>query len=358
MAADDRVSQYISESIMTDGLSPVTERSESVLSNIFTSVGEPEVMEDRTFHKTYSSVGVASVKIPSLEHFRDLAEARAMSSVIEFLLRPDPEVTEKVLTKQFFADHLAGIEDRLHTHSSLSTDDRYGRFLSRAFLDEFQINWPGCINTIKKWVERALSPTVDPSDPLDIEKQAVAVHKKTLDHVERTLGSTLRAFANDPERVYSFITEWVEELLALCNTKLQQVPAPRHLKGDRTRSTREALDSLARVSADIQLPVLSDPVEILLERLASYYDGGGRDQRSYNLMRKFYSDLIELFCAHLDRLKKLVATVCEIDAQADQQFSARIASMGDTAHERVLIDKPMIGRKEIDRFLNYLLAPI
>src|SRR5262249_37070953 len=46
------------------------------------------------------------------------------------------------------------------------------------------------------------------------------------------------------------------------------------------------------------------------------------------------------------------------DTQADQLYSSRIAAMGDTSQERVLIDKSMIGRKELEKFLNYLLAPV
>lgn len=358
VATDDRVSQYISESIMTDVLSPVTERSESILSNIFTSIGEPESMEERTFHKTFSSVGVSSVKIPPLEHFRDLVEARAIGSVIDFLLRPDPEITEKALAKEFFADHLATIEDRLLSHSSLSSDDQYGRFLSRPFLEEFRNNRPACINAIRDWVERTLGDTIDLSRPLEAEKSGVESYRETLDQIASTLGSTLRTFANDPERGYSFIKEWVEELLKLCNAKAKQVPGPRSVEGDPKRSVKEALESIQRVAEDIQLPVLSDTVEILLERLSSHYDTIGRSDRGHNLIRMFYDDLSRSIQSNLEQLSGLVDTVAEIDSQADQHYSSRIAAMGDTAQERVLIDKSMIGRKELEKFLNYLLGPI
>src|SRR5690606_34123578 len=88
MAIDDRVAQNISETIMTDVLSPVTERSESILSNIFTSIGEPEQVGDRTFHRAYSAVGVSSVKIPSIDQFSDLLRLRITDAVVDFLLRP------------------------------------------------------------------------------------------------------------------------------------------------------------------------------------------------------------------------------------------------------------------------------
>src|SRR5207253_2827185 len=76
MAADDRVCQYISETIMTDILSPVTERNESLLSNIFTSLGDPEHLDGRTLYKSYSSVGVSSVKVPPLAEFQELLEMK------------------------------------------------------------------------------------------------------------------------------------------------------------------------------------------------------------------------------------------------------------------------------------------
>ena len=113
VAADDRVSQYISETIMTDILSPLTERSESILSNIFTSVSEPEQVEDRTFYKSYSAIGVSSVKVPPVSYFEDMLQMRLTNAVVDFLLRPDPDITEKALAKQFFADLLPNVEDVL-----------------------------------------------------------------------------------------------------------------------------------------------------------------------------------------------------------------------------------------------------
>src|SRR4030095_8931696 len=306
-------------------------------------------MEERTFYKGYSSVGVSSVKIPPLEHFRDLVEARAMNGVIDFLLRPDPDITEKDLAK---------IEDRLVNHSSLSSDDQYGRFLSRPFLEEFRNNRPACINSIREWVERTLAATIDVTNPLDTEKPAAEAYRETLDHVARTLSSTLRKFANDPERGYSFIKEWVEELQSLCHAKLKQVPGPRTVEGDPQRQVKEALESIQRVGEDIQLPLLSDTVEILLERLASHYDAIGRADRGHNLIRNFCGDLGKSMETTQEQLSGLVTAVSDIDAQAEQHYSSRIAAMGDTDQERVLIDKSMIGRKELEKFINYLLAPI
>lgn len=358
VAADDRVSQYMSETIMTDVLSPLTERSESILSNIFTSISEPETVEDRTFYKAYSAVGVSSVKVPPLSYYEDMIEIKLTNAVIDFLLRPDPDITEKALAKQFFAENLAKTEDALTLKASLSTDPSYGRYLSRVFYDEFKENRPACVNKLKQWSDTVINGTVDPNLAVDIEKVSITASKDAISKVKDALDKTLKTYANDPERGYIFLSEWLEELIALAQTKLAQVPPNVIIEGDPKRPIKEALDSLQRISNDVQLPVLRDTVAVLLERLANYYDNRGRDERSRSMLVNFYNDLIKLFQGTYDKIKTLSASIKTLDKEGDQKFSARVASMGDTSQERVLIDKSLIGRKEIERFLDSLLAPL
>src|SRR5262249_33610296 len=151
----------------------------SILSNIFTSITEPELMDDRTFYKIWSAVGVSSAKVPPISYFQDMLENRMTNAVIEFLLRPDPDVTEKVLAKEFFAEHLSTAEDSLALKASLGTDTCYSRYLSRPFLDEFRLSRSECINKLKLWVEGVLSANIDLENPLDIEKGVVASVKAT-----------------------------------------------------------------------------------------------------------------------------------------------------------------------------------
>lgn len=357
VAADDRVSQYMSETIMTDVLSPLTERSESILSNIFTSISEPETMGDRTFHKAYSAVGVSSVKVPPLAFFQDMLENKMADSVIDFLLRPDPDITEKALAKKFFADHLAKVEDSLTLRASLSTDATYGRYLSRPFFDEFKQNRPACINKLKQWSDTIISDTVEPENPLEIEKQAASASKQAISVVASALDSGLKSYVKDPERGYVFLREWLEELIDLARQKLAQVPPAQIFEGDPKRPVKEAMDSLQRVANDVQLPVLRDTVEVLLERLANYYDNIGRDGRSRSMLINFYNDLIKTFEEVHGSIKSLSDTITVINKEDEQKLSARIGAMGDTSQERVLIDKSLIGRKEVERFLDSLMAP-
>ncbi|HEY9678103.1 MAG TPA: tubulin-like doman-containing protein [Drouetiella sp.] len=358
VAADDRVSQYMSETIMTDVLSPLTERSESILSNIFTSIAEPETMGDRTFYKAYSAVGVSSVKVPPIAYFQDMLEVKMSEAVIDFLLRPDPDITEKALAKQFFADNLSKIEDTLTLKASLSTDASYGRYLSRAFFDEFKQNRPACINKLKQWSDTITSDTVDPENPLEIEKQAANASKQAIANVATTLDTGLKSYVKDPERGYVFLREYLEELIALGQQKLAQLPPAAVQEGDTKRPVKEATDSLQRVANDVQLPVLRDTVEVLLERLANYYDNFGREGRSRSMLVNFYNDLIKMFESVHANIKGLSETVSASNKDGQQKLSARIASMGDTSQERVLIDKSLIGRKEVERFLDGLLAPL
>jgi len=358
VAADDRVSQYMSETIMTDVLSPLTERSESILSNIFTSMTEPEQVDDRIFYKSWSSCGVASVKVPSIAYFQDMLESKLTNTVIDFLLRPDPDVTEKALALQFFADNLAQTEDALRLKASLSTEPAYGRYLSRPFLEEFHRNRPECINKLKQWSEAVISSTASAENPLEIEKQATTLSKQTLDKVSDVVTANLQRFVKDPEHGYVFLREWIEELIALANTKIKQVPPAPVVEGDPKRPVNETLDSLQRVGNTVGLPVLRDTIEVLLERMADYYDNTGRDLRSRSMVIAFYNQLIKVFESFLKKLKDVAEAASDLDKVGQDKLNSRIATMGDTAQERILIDKSLIGRKEVDKFLNSLLGPI
>jgi Tubulin like len=358
VAADDRVSQYMSETIMTDVLSPLTERSESILSNIFTSISEPEQVEDRTFYKAYSAVGVSSVKVPSLGYFEDMLEMRLTDAVMDFLLRPDPDITEKALAKQFWAENLAKAEDGLCFRASLSTDSTYGRFLSRPFFEEFKENKPACLDRLKQWSDKVMATDVNTDTALDIESQAISLRKQVLDRVKQTISTQIRSLVKDPVNGYVFLKEYLEELLALAQSKLAQIPPMQVVEGDPRRPVKEALDSLQRVGRDVQLPVLRDTVEVLLERLSKFYDNNGRDNRTHSLLVELYNELIKTFETLHCEIEQLVETGKAIDKEQHDKYDARIASMGDTSQERILIDKSLIGRKEIERFLNSLLAPV
>lgn len=358
MAADDRICQYISESIMTDILSPVTERNESILSNIFTSLGDPEQVDGRMFYKSFSSVGVSSVKIPPLADLQELLELKILDHVIDFLLRPDPDVTERDLAKQFFADNFSKLEDNLPVRASLNSDPSYGRFKSRPFHEEFRINRPACLDSVKQWFERLIKYDIDRDSPLEIEKQAVAAYKDAISRAEQAVSSALRNFASDPHHGYTFIREWLDELLSICKSKQAQTPPARQVDGDPRRPCQEALDSLTRVGSDIQLPLIKDTVSILVERVAGFYDGFGREERNNNLIRSFYADLIAIIEKAHRRLTRVTDTISEIFRATDVNLSSRIAGLDDVGGERVLIDKGMIGRKEIERFLNYIISPV
>jgi hypothetical protein len=358
MAADDRICQYIAETMMTDVLSPITERNESILSNIFTSLGDPEQLEGRTLYKSYSAVGVSSVKVPPLAEFTDMIEMRIGDAVIDFLLRPDPDITERALAKQFFSDNLAKAEDALVVRSSLNNDASYHRFRSRPFMEDFRTNRPSCLNTIKQWVDQALKSEIDRNQCLEIEKQAVNSYNDTIKRFSDSLTSTVRSYANDPRHGYTFIREWLEELLTLIKSKQAQVPPEKVVDGDPRRFAKEAMDSLSRVGSDIQLPIINDTLEALTERVADFYDSMGRGQRSNNLIRSFYDDLVAAVEAAHQRLVNLTGSVSEIQKKSQDTLNTRIAGLEDVSGERVLIDKCVIGRREIERFLSFLLSPI
>ena len=358
MAADDRVCQYISETLMTDILSPVTERNESILSNIFTSLGDPEQLEGRTLYKSYSSVGVSSVKVPPLAEYQDLLEMKITDVVIDYLLRPDPDVTERALAKQFFQDNLGKAEDSLAVRASLNNDSSYGRFRSKPFMEEMRLNRPSCMNIIKQWSDSALKYDIDRENPLDIEKGVVTFYNDSLKRFSDSLNTAVRTYAHDPHHGYTFIREWLDELLSLCKSKQAQLPPPQKIDGDPRRHANEAVDSLQRVSGDFQLPIVNDTIGILLERVAAFYDSMGRQERSNNLMRSFYDDIVKVVEDLRQRFVRLTDTITEIHKKTEQQLNERIANTEDVSSERVLIDKSVIGRKELERFVNFLLSPI
>ncbi|HEY9715189.1 MAG TPA: hypothetical protein V6C72_17090, partial [Chroococcales cyanobacterium] len=84
----------------------------------------------------------------------------------------------------------------------------------------------------------------------------------------------------------------------------------------------------------------------------------GREDRSRSMLVNFYNDLIKLFEGVHAQIKALQDVMTAIDKEEEKNYSTRVASMGDTSQERVLIDKSLIGRKEIERFLDSLLAPL
>lgn len=358
VAIDDRVSQYISETIMTDVLSPVTERSESILSNIFTSITEPEQMGDRTFYKAYSAVGVSSVKVPSIDCFQDLIELRLIDAVVDFLLRPDPEVTEKALAKEFFNENIGNTEEKLVFKGSLSNDPAYTRFLSKAFREELKQNRPAQVNRLSEWIDLALSKKIDESACLESERPAVSAAKATLDKVQQALSTALSRYSKDPERGFTFISEWVQELKQLVTTKLAQLPPVPVIEGDPTRGVREALESFKKVGSDFQLPLMRDTLAVLMDRVADYYDERGKTERSYALITWFYNQLFVQFTGLSEKLQALVETLEKYDKGAEDEFNKHVALLGDTSQERVLIDKPLIGRREVESFLNGLLAEL
>jgi hypothetical protein len=357
-AADDRVAQYVSETIMTDILSPVTERNESLLSNIFTSLGDPEPLDGRILYKSYSSVGVSSVKVPPLSEFQELLELKITDVVVDYLLRPDPDVTEKALAKQFFADNLAKVEDSLVVRQSLNNDASYARFRSKPFREEMKANRPSAINIIKQWFDSATKFDVDRENPLDIEKPVVGFYKDSLKRFGDSLNSTIRNYANDPHHGYTFITEWLDELLALCNAKQAQVPPTKKFDGDPAKACKEAFESLQRQKGDFQLPIMGDTMTVMLERVAEFYDNVACAERANNLMRSFYEDLNAIIQHARERLVHASGSMREIGSKVQEKLNEKIATTEDVSAERILIDKPMIGRKEIERFVNFLLSPI
>ena len=179
-----------------------------------------------------------------------------------------------------------------------------------------------------------------------------------LGKVKDALNTQLANWSQDPERGYTFLKEYIEELTALATSNSAKIPVTAQPQSDPLRPVKEALDSLHRINHDVQLPVLKDTVEVLLERLADYYDGIGRVQRSHALMASLYNELIGVFNSFHVQLQKLSDTVSQIEQAAEQSFSAKVATMTDTTQERVLIDKSLIGRKEVERFLDCLLAPV
>lgn len=358
VAADDRICQYISEVLMTDILSPVTERNESILSNIFTNLGDPEPLDGRTLYKSYSSVAVSSVKVPPLASFEDMLQMKISDVVVDFLLRPDPDITERMLAKQFFNDALSKAEDSLSVRASLSNDAAYARFRSKPFREEMKINRQAAVNTIKQWAENCLKDECNVDDPLDVEKPIVAAYKDMLSRFSNSLNSTIRSYAHDPKHGYTFIREWLEELASICKSKQAQIPPPKHVDGDPRRHCREAMESLGRVTIDLQLPLVKDTLTVLIERVADYYDGLGRENHSNNLIRQFYDEVVKIIEAAKEKLCVVSDSLAEVFKKTEQSLNSRIAGLNDVSSERVLIDKSMIGRKEIEKFLNFLLAPI
>lgn len=358
VAVDDRVAQYISETIITDVLSPVTERSESILSNIFTSISEPETMGDRTFHKTYSAVGVASVKVPPIDYFKDLVEMRLTDAVLDFLMRPDPDVTERALAKEFFSETVGRTEDSLVLKHSLSNDPAYNRYLSKPFREELKQNRQAQVHNLSEWVDLITSDRIDAESCLESERTAVSSAKNTLDKVRTGISATLNKYAKDPAKGYIFLKEWLEELIALTNNKIAQLPQLPTVVGDPSRAVREALESVKKVGMDFQLPLMRDTLSVMIVRAADYYDDRGREVRTRSLVVWFYTEMKEIFEEVHRHVSDLVEALDKLNTQNQEQFNKAVAAMGDTTQERILIDKPLVGRREVESFINGLLASL
>jgi O-acetyl-ADP-ribose deacetylase (regulator of RNase III) len=358
VAIDDRVSQYMSETVMTDILSPVTERSESILSNIFSSLTEPEQMGERTFYKTYSAVGVSSVKVPSIDYFEELIELRLTDAVLEFLLRPDPDVTEKALAREFYNEFIGNMDDRLVFKGSLSNDPSYTRFLSKAFREELKQNRQAQAHRLSQWIETALSKKIDSENCLESEQPETLAARAALDKIHEAFCATLARYAKDPERGFIFISEWVQELVQLVNSRLAQTPLLPVVEGDPQRPVREALESFKKIGSDFQLPLVRDTLSVLIDRVADYYDERGRNERSLALSVWFYKGVLLQLGMLSENLQVLVESLEKTNKTSIDEFNKRVAAMGDTSQERVLIDKPLIGRREIELFLDGLLAAL
>src|SRR6185369_5189084 len=146
--------------------------------------------------------------------------------------------------------------------------------------------------------------------------------------------------------------------LALCNAKQAQVPPTKKFDGDPAKSSKEAFESLQRQKGDFQLPIMGDTMTVMLERVAEFYDNVGCTERANNLMRSFYEDLNAVIQHARERVMHASTSMREIGNKTQEKLNEKIATTEDVSAERILIDKPMIGRKEIERFVNFLLSPI
>ena len=160
----------------------------------------------------------STVKVPSIGFFQDMLELKLTEVVIDHLLRPDPDVTEKALAHEFYTTNIEQTEDALKFRASLSTDASYGRYLSRPFIEEFQHNRPECLNKLRQWSDAVVSSSILSECPLEIEKQATIAMKQTLDKAASLVASGLRKFSKDPERGYVFLREWLDELICFWPT--------------------------------------------------------------------------------------------------------------------------------------------
>src|SRR5262249_41600807 len=145
-------------------------------------------------------------------------------AVVDFLLRPDPDITEKALAKQFWTEHVQDIEDRLVLKASLSSDAAYGRFLSADFYEEFKLNRPASLDKLKTWVDAAIASEVDLENPMTIEAGATTAGNQFVTGVKEKVTSSLMSFARDPKQGYAFLCEWLEELMTLGKQKIAQLP--------------------------------------------------------------------------------------------------------------------------------------
>ena len=185
-APDDRVAQCISEAVVTDVLSSVTDKCESAYSNMLRP-GDPVKLADnsRKFHRSFSAVGVSSTKLLPIEHYRQLLIAKLTDQVIDFLLRPDPEVTERVLAERFLNDNFSGLAERFALSQSLNEDPDYKEFDTNAFAERFDDSetrahaW----DIFRQWSASVASEAIDLNNPLTIESEAVNLWRVTGERV-------------------------------------------------------------------------------------------------------------------------------------------------------------------------------
>src|SRR6185369_13182362 len=116
--------------------------------------------------------------------------------------------------------------------------------------------------------------------------------------------------------------------------------------------------SLMHLKEDMQLPVIADTISYLCQTVAYYYDFHAKEEKSNCLKRSIYADLMKEVDLAQNTLKELIATIIDVDRTVMDKYSAFVAEADDVGEERILVDKSLIGRKELERFFNGLLAPI
>lgn len=362
-APDDRVAQYISEAIVSDILSPVTSKSESLLSNILSTPNQPAYSGNNRqlpLYKSYSSLGISSVKILPVDYYRDLIVKKIEDEVVDFLLRPDPEITERLLAEEFIRTNFGDLDRELSTMTSLTEDTQYKEFRLEKFADQFGNNntRPRAWDQIRQWVEKVQNPFVDLDRPLSIERDAIKIYQEKLSLCEDLVTRHLKEFCRDHSRGFSFMREWIDELIRMSKIQSEAVELPVENNGY-LEELNEALSSLERVKGDIlMLPKIPDTLKLTLQRLAAYYNNHLRTLRNAGLFRRFYLDFTEKLAALQDKLITLETVLKDQNNSCEKEMMIRIEQLPDISRDPILVDKSMIGKREIHRYLNYLLGDL